>query len=82
MSSSIKFCYYIYEQTLSNAHLALLFVLRGNVPDWNNIQNLQKPKIVLLNFAIRFTTKLHPMHTLFCCVCCWALVLTGTICKN
>ena len=77
-----KCCYYIYNWTGSNAHLVLLCVLLGYVPDWNNIRKLGKLNLQLLIRAMIFATQLHQMHTLFCCLCCWVLLLTGTIYKN
>ena len=40
-------------------HIVVLFDLLDYIPNWNQIQQLGKVKIVLLNLAIIFTTKLH-----------------------
>ena len=67
---------------LDQMHTLFCCVLLGYGPDWDNMQTKGKLKIVLLNVATIFTTKLDQMHTVFCCACCWASVLTGTICKD
>ena len=45
-------------------------------------RKLGKLKFRLTNFDSIFTTKLHQMHIVFCCLCCWLMFSTKPFYKK